>query len=359
MLSYKSLTLSLIAVSAVLMIYNILKYRSIYLLTNNLLEKKEPLLNKASRVHHLLICFFCIGYFVIFFLLLNDRSIMSDLLVAIIFLFGSIFVFLDITLQIKLFSSIQKKHQSIIERNEQLNKTEDAAIFTLAYLAEIKHPETSHHIERTSNYVSLLARELQKLPEYKGYLTERYIKDIVKSAPLHDIGKIRVPDSILSKPGKLTSEEFEIIKLHCEYGADILRTAEKKLGFQSFLRIAIQITFSHHEKWNGEGYPRGLKGNKIPLSARIMAVADVYDALRTESYYKKKVSHEICCRVFMKEQGIHFDPDIVDAFFRCEKAFAEISEAYYERQDDPQLKSQNSTIPIKPAFEQSNSRLAP
>ena len=124
---------------------------------------------------------------------------------------------------------------------------------------------------------------------------------------------------------------------------DSLRTAEKKLGFQSFLRLAIQITFSHHEKWNGEGYPRGLKGNKIPLSARIMAVADVYDALRTESYHKKKVSHETCCRVFIKERGIHFDPDIVDAFFRCEKAFAEISEAYYERQDDPQLKSQNST----------------
>ena len=199
------------------MFYNILKYLPIYSLTKEFIDNKGVILSQGPRTYHSLIIFFFIGYFVVFFALFNNVQIVDNLLTAIIFLFGSIFVLIDITLQTRLFSSIKKKHRSIIEQNEQLQKTEEVAIFTLACLAEIKHPETSHHLERTSNYVSLLATELQKLPEYKGYLTERYITDLVKSAPLHDIGKVAEDDVILSAPAKFFSDEFEIIKLPCQY----------------------------------------------------------------------------------------------------------------------------------------------
>lgn len=165
------------------------------------------------------------------------------------------------------------------------------------------------------------------MPKYRDYLTPKYISDLVKSAPLHDIGKVGIPDSILNKPGKLTSEEFEIIKKHCEYGTKILEIADEKLSFQSFLRIAIQLVHSHHEKWNGMGYPKGLKNDEIPLSARIMALADVYDALRSDRCYKKGFSHDETCKILLKEKGEHFAPDIIDAFFKIERAFNSISNA--------------------------------
>jgi putative two-component system response regulator len=197
----------------------------------------------------------------------------------------------------------------------------------LAYQAELRDLETGKHLERTAQYVRLLAEELAKLPKYRSYLTPVYIADLTKSAPLHDIGKVAIPDSILKKPGKLTPEEFEIIKQHCDYGTKVLVLAEGKLSFRSFLKIAIQIVSSHHEKWDGTGYPKGLKGDTIPLSGRIMALADVYDALRSDRCYKKSIPHEETYKIILQEKGTHFDPYIVDVFSGIEKKFNEISNA--------------------------------
>ena len=150
--------------------------------------------------------------------------------------------------------------------------------------------------------------------------------DLVKSAPLHDIGKVGIADSILLKPGTLTPEERQEIQRHCEMGARVLRIAEKKLKFQSFLTIAIQLTLYHHEKWDGTGYPNGLAGEAIPLSGRIMALADNYDALRTTRPYKSAFSHEQSRGIIQENRGTHFDPALVDAFLRREADFRRISE---------------------------------
>ncbi len=210
--------------------------------------------------------------------------------------------------------------------SEQLIQTQDVTIFALAYQAELRDKETGRHLNRTSLYVRRLAEELAQHPGYRSYLGGDYITDLVKSTPLHDIGKVGISDSILLKPGKLTPEELDIMKRHCEIGAQTLRKAEEKLTFQSFLKIAVQIAQNHHEKWNGSGYPQGLSGEEIPLSARIMALADVYDALRTERPYKPAFSHEKCRSIIQEEQNDHFDPEIVDVFMKLEGEFRRISE---------------------------------
>lgn len=210
--------------------------------------------------------------------------------------------------------------------NDHLNKAKEVTLYALATLAETRDVETGKHLERTSQYVSIIAKELQKLPQYKSYLTNDYIDDLVKSAPLHDIGKVGIRDSILLKPGKLNDEEFELMKTHCAIGSDTLRDASEKLDFQSFLSIAIQLSRFHHEKWNGTGYPEGLSEEKIPISARIMALADVYDALRSTRPYKEPMSHEKAREIIVTESGHHFDPDVVNAFVKNEQAFMNISE---------------------------------
>lgn len=209
---------------------------------------------------------------------------------------------------------------------KQLAQIEKTTIFALAYQAELRDKSTGQHLKRVSLYVKLLAKGLSNYPQYQSYITEGYIEDIVKSAPLHDIGKVAVPDNILWKPGSLTQEEFEIIKRHCESGALILKRAEEQLPFRSFLRVAISLVLSHHEKWNGLGYPQGLKGEEIPLAARIMALADVYDALRSERCYKKAFSHEKTCEIIKTDSGSHFDPKLVEVFFKYEHEFLKISE---------------------------------
>jgi len=209
---------------------------------------------------------------------------------------------------------------------QQLSQTQDVTILALAYQAELRDSETGNHIERTSHYVEILAQELKKHPNYKLYLSDSYIADLIKSAPLHDIGKVGIPDAILQKPGKLEPDEFDKIKRHCEYGEMILQKAAHKLIFQSFLTIALQLVMYHHEKWNGKGYPLGLTGEEIPLSARIMALSDVYDALRSKRYYKDAYSHEKSVEIICEEKGKHFDPLIVEAFLKKEKDFYMISE---------------------------------
>lgn len=208
---------------------------------------------------------------------------------------------------------------------QRLRETQEATIMALAYQAELRDREVGRHIERASRYVEILARELGRYDQYRSYLTNSYIEDLVKAAPLHDIGKVGIPDAILNKAGGLTEQEFEHIKQHCEYGALVLKKAEEKLTFQSFLKIAMQLVMYHHENWNGRGYPHGLSGKDIPLSARIMAVADVYDAIRSRRPYKDPLTHAEAISIILQKKGEHLDPEIVEVFLKREKEFAEIA----------------------------------
>lgn len=211
--------------------------------------------------------------------------------------------------------------------DERLSRTQEVIIASLAYQAEIRDMETGRHLERTGAYVRLLAETLQRNPLFSVYLTDEYLEDLVKSSPLHDIGKVGIPDAILCKQGKLTPDEFDIMKKHCEHGGAILKMAEDKLAFRSFLTIARQIAMHHHERWDGKGYPDGLAGDQIPLSARIMALADVYDALRSDRCYKKAFTHQQSRQILVENQDSHFDPAVVAAFLAQEERFEQISVA--------------------------------
>lgn len=320
-------TYALIFAGTIVMFLCIMKFRDNVRLSKNIIPKDSNIIALISGSHQIFMMFFFLGGILVFYTIYQGIQNISIYFVGVIFFFGAIFVLLGILLQSDMLSSIKAQHNEVVEANRQLLKTEGVTIFALAYQAELRDMETGKHLERTAHYVRLLAEELSRLPKYRTYLTSRYIADLVKSAPLHDIGKVAIPDSILRKPGKLTPDEFEIIKKHCEYGTRVLTIADEKLDFQSFLKIAIQVVSSHHEKWNGTGYPKGLKGDAIPLSGRIMALADVYDALRSERCYKKSFSHEDTCRIISQEKGEHFDPDIVDVFSGIEKKFNEISDA--------------------------------
>lgn len=321
----KLLSICLISAGAVVMFLSIIKYHSTILIAQSFLKQASNTAMTWYKVHHSLMFFFFIGYVVVLFSIIWDVRIASEIFTSIIFFSGAGFVLIGILLQSRMLTSIQKQHRILLDKNIQLSQIEDANIYTLAYLAEIRDEETGKHIERTAQYVKLIAESLSTLPQYSLHLTSRYIDDITKSAPLHDIGKVGVPDAILKKTGKLSSEEFDAIKLHCEYGANILKKAEKKLNFESYLALAIQLVMYHHERWDGNGYPEGLRGDAIPLSARIMAIADVYDALRSERCYKKGFSHEKSCEIILEERGKHFDPDIVDAFIYSQEIFKHIS----------------------------------
>ncbi len=303
------------------MLLSIYKFISVIKLGNEILFEFNHKVEVLTKCHLVLMCFFFFGYIAVFYLIHAGIHLAGNLFTSVIFALGAIFVLMGIILQSSMLSSIKKQTKELIIINERLSITQDVTIFALAYQAELRDEETGKHLERTSRYVELLARELSKLPNYREYLTKSYIDDLVKAAPLHDIGKVGVPDSILRKPGKLDKKEFNIMKRHCEYGSKILEVANKRLGFQSFLKIAIQIVRYHHEKWDGQGYPYGLKGEDIPLSARIMALSDVYDALRSERYYKKGISHEKAVEIILSEKGKHFDPDIVDAFYKISDEF--------------------------------------
>jgi putative two-component system response regulator len=198
-------------------------------------------------------------------------------------------------------------------RLSQINKLQDSMIYIMVSLAEFRDECTGNHIRRTQAYVRALAEHLAKLKNYPE-LTPDAIELITKSSPLHDIGKISIPDEILLKPGRHTFEEFEIMKTHAYRGYEILKQAEGYIGDKGeFLKYAMEITLCHHEKWDGSGYPDGLKGEAIPLSARLMAVSDVYDALRSARPYKKAFSHAQAMQIIEEGKGMHFDPDIVDA----------------------------------------------
>jgi putative two-component system response regulator len=195
-------------------------------------------------------------------------------------------------------------------------------------LAETRDKETGGHILRTQHYVRALAIRLQKHPRFRKELDGDMIEMLFKVAPLHDVGKVGVRDSILLKPDRLSDEEFEEMKLHTTHASHTLRSAEEHLGGNLFLHLAREIAETHQEKWDGTGYPRGLKGEGIPLTGRLMAVADVYDALISRRKYKDPMRHEDAVRTIAAGRGTHFDPDIVDAFAEIEDEFRAIAHRY-------------------------------
>ena len=206
---------------------------------------------------------------------------------------------------------------------------QDVSIHALARLAEIRDNETGNHLRRTQEYVRTLADALKDHPRFAAVLDAATIALIAKSAPLHDIGKVGIPDSILLKPGKLTPAEWEIMRTHSALGAEAIEHAERDSDRPvAFQKHAKEIARSHHEKWNGKGYPEGLAGDAIPLSARIMALADVFDALISRRVYKEPMSYDAAREIIINDRGSHFDPDIVDAFIDRFDAFREIAEQY-------------------------------
>lgn len=223
---------------------------------------------------------------------------------------------------------------ALANRTQELSITRDASILGLASLAETRDNETGGHILRTQNYVRVLAEQLSTLPEHHDQLPAETIDLLYKSAPLHDVGKVGIPDSILLKPGKLTDEEFEIMKGHAQIGADALQVAEDQLGSNSFLQIAREISLTHHEKWDGSGYPNKLRGDEIPISGRLMALADVYDALTSKRVYKPAFSHEKARGIIVEGRGSHFDPAVVDAFLHMEEEFIAIANTYKDQESD-------------------------
>ena len=215
-------------------------------------------------------------------------------------------------------------------RMRELAAIQDATIMAMASLAETRDNETGNHIRRTQHYVRALALHVRAHPRFREALADPAdIEMLYKSAPLHDIGKVGIPDHILLKPGKLTEAEFEIMKLHTTLGRDAIHAAEALLGTpDSFLHYANEIAYSHQEKWDGSGYPLGLVGEAIPLSARLMAVADVYDALISRRVYKPAYSHEVAVGIIREGRGRHFDPDLVDAFLELSETFRGIARRF-------------------------------
>ena len=227
----------------------------------------------------------------------------------------------------------------VVKRTREVMAIQDVTILAMASMAETRDTDTGNHIRRTQRYVKALAWKLSTHPRFSSFLTTQNIKLLFKSAPLHDIGKVGIPDRILLKPGRLTPEEFEIMKTHTTLGRDAIAHAEQELGADvEFLTLAKEIAYSHQEKWDGSGYPQGLAGDQIPISARLMALADVYDALISRRVYKEPMSHEQAVEVIQQTRGRHFDPDVVDAFLAIEENFRAIALSYADSDADLQKK---------------------
>jgi putative two-component system response regulator len=219
--------------------------------------------------------------------------------------------------------------QEVRKRTRQVQRIQDVTIIAMASLAETRDNETGNHILRTQRYIKALALRLRDNPKFAAALDEATIDLLYKSAPLHDIGKVGIPDHILLKPGKLEDDEFAIMKTHTTLGLEAIeRAAEHLDGEDSFLRFAGEIAQSHQEKWDGSGYPQGLVGDAIPLSARLMAVADVYDALISKRVYKPAFSHEKAVGIIREGTGSHFDPELVVAFLEIEAEFKVIAREF-------------------------------
>ncbi len=217
----------------------------------------------------------------------------------------------------------------VAERTSELEATRKATIIALARLAETRDKETGDHIHRMAYYTVAVARSLHDRKLHRNILDEQYFSLLFESAPLHDIGKVGIPDSILSKPGKLTAEEFEVMKRHTVIGAEAIRNIFVETGVQSFLNLGAEIALSHHERYDGTGYPQGLKGEDIPLSARILGLTDFYDAVSSPRVYRPyPMPHEEVKQLIQSQVGLHFDPDVVEAFFAIEPEILQIRQNF-------------------------------
>lgn len=216
----------------------------------------------------------------------------------------------------------------VAERTREVELTQAVTFLGMGTLAEFRDPETGNHIQRTSHYVRIIAERVAAKGGPIGEIGPRHVDLLARSAPLHDIGKVGIPDSILLKPAKLTPEETRVMRRHAWLGFQALRKSVSVLGATSFLDVAMDVTYTHHEHWDGSGYPRGLRGEEIPLAGRIMAIADVYDALRSRRPYKEPFNHEATLGVLREGAGTAFDPGILDLALDAEEEFAEIAERF-------------------------------
>ncbi|MBF0462378.1 MAG: two-component system response regulator [Magnetococcales bacterium] len=224
--------------------------------------------------------------------------------------------------------------EKVAERTQELILTRDVTINALASLAETRDNETGNHIRRTQHYVRLLAERLRDHPKFRDFLDVATIELLFKSAPLHDMGKVGVPDSILLKPGKLTDEEFTVMKTHTTLGRDAIAIAVGSLGSGvSFLKYIQEIAYTHHEKWDGSGYPEGLRWEGLPISGRLMAIADVYDALISKRVYKPAFTHEKAVAIIAEGKGNHFDPDMVEAFLEIADSFRDVARNFIDNHE--------------------------
>jgi putative two-component system response regulator len=218
-------------------------------------------------------------------------------------------------------------------------RAQQVLLFALTTLAEQRESDSESHILRVQNYVLALAQALRGQPAFAELLTQTYIDTLYRSAPLYDMGSVGIPDRILLKPGRLTADEITTMRTHTTLGHAAIERAEKTLGLASpLLTMVKELVLSHQEKWDGSGYPQALAGTDIPVCARIMAIADVYDALISSKVYKDGVSHERAVQIIFSERGAHFDPDMADAFIEIQDTFAEIARRYADTDADMQYK---------------------
>ncbi len=216
------------------------------------------------------------------------------------------------------------------DQTEEIRRTRDIALVTLAKLAESRDSETGLHLERMQEYSRILAEAMHHGP-YGREVDEEFVEWVIKSSPLHDIGKVGIPDAILRKPGPLTPDEQTIMRTHTTIGGDTLRSVLDQFNGPTFLTMAMEIAYSHHERWDGKGYPFGLSGSDIPLPARIVSIADAYDAITSRRPYKEPIGHEEAVRRIWIDRSLHFDPVLVDAFMECNNLFSEVQRRMIEQ----------------------------
>jgi len=218
----------------------------------------------------------------------------------------------------------------VLAQVKEITESQMATIFALAELAESRDEDTGKHLERVQIFCKILSQTLARTSKYEKMIGASFIKELYFASPLHDIGKVAIPDIILLKPGKHTTEEFEIMKTHTTLGSETLQQVCEKYPNNSFINMGIDISRSHHERWDGTGYPDGLSGESIPLSARVMAIADVYDALRSKRCYKPAFSHEESIEIIFKSGGTQFDPNLIDALREIHEQFKDTAETLKE-----------------------------
>ncbi|NOX58852.1 MAG: response regulator [Planctomycetes bacterium] len=229
------------------------------------------------------------------------------------------------------------------EQRSGLKRSINALLSTVGRLSEYRDEETGLHLERVKEYTLLLTKELAKRPEFAEIITTHFIEDIYQAAPLHDLGKVGIADDILNKPGKLTDEEFQIMKTHTTIGRHTLLLALKEAGPIPLLQVCADIAYCHHERFDGKGYPRGIAGEDIPLSARIIALVDAYDAITSQRCYKKAFGHKEAVQLVTQDSGKHFDPRIVEAFTRVEPEFDAIRQSHADAEETPVPVTSSST----------------